>query len=85
MHYRTNTIDTEMSVLGFPFHSRQSGRSTSTIITAFAAIRAGSSTGGIVAAAPGTAKPGKPQRDLAEQHRDHMVPVTLYAANLATA
>jgi len=40
---------------------------------------------GFVAAAPGTAKAGKPHRDLAEKRRDRMVPVILHSANLATA
>jgi hypothetical protein len=33
---------------------------------------------------PATAKAGKPHRDLAEKRRDHMVPVILYSAKLAT-
>ena len=40
---------------------------------------------GFVAAAPGTAKTGKPHRDLAEKRRDRMVPVILHSAHLATA
>src|SRR5271165_2593999 len=40
---------------------------------------------GFVAAAPGTAKAGKPHRDLAEKRRDRMVPVILHSAHLATA
>jgi len=35
-------------------------------------------------AARGTAKPGKPHRDLAEQRRDRMVPVVLHTARAAT-
>ncbi len=35
-------------------------------------------------AARGTAKPGKPHRDLAEQHRDRMVPVVLHTASAVT-
>ena len=40
---------------------------------------------GFVAAAPSTAKAGKPHRDLAEKRRDRMVPVILHSAHLATA
>ena len=40
---------------------------------------------GFVPAAPGTAKSGKPHRDLAEKCRDRMVPIVLHAANIATA
>ncbi len=40
---------------------------------------------GFVAAAPGTAKAGKPHRDLAEKRRDRMVPVILHSAHPATA
>jgi hypothetical protein len=41
------------------------------------------SMAGFAAAAPGTAKAGKPQPDLAEQRCDRMVPIVLEAANLA--
>jgi len=35
-------------------------------------------------AARGTAKPGKPHRDLAEKRRDRIVPVVLHTARAAT-
>src|SRR3954470_23882462 len=40
---------------------------------------------GFVTAAPGTAKAGKPQRNLAEQRRNRVVSVVLHMANSATA
>ena len=40
---------------------------------------------GFAAATLGTAKPGQPQRDLAEQCCDRMIPVVLHMANSPTA
>jgi hypothetical protein len=43
------------------------------------------SNAGLDLATPRTAKPGKPNRDLAEKRRYHVVPVVLHAAGAATA
>jgi hypothetical protein len=40
---------------------------------------------GFVSAAPGTAKSGKPHRDLAEKCRDRTAPIVFHVANIATA